>query len=214
VAKKKIAKKKTAKKQIAKSMTAKKVTSKKTAAKKSPVKSSAKKQLAVKGAPSMSVQPTHLVPGKAAPKLGIPNETGSVVSLSDYAGKTLVLYFYPKDDTPGCTQESCDFRDHFSRLSAESVVVLGISKDAVSSHVKFKNKYQLPFSLLSDETGEVCEAYGVWKEKSMYGRKYMGIERTTVIIDGKGKVVKVYPKVSVKGHVESILADIRSMRES
>lgn len=150
-----------------------------------------------------------LQPGEKAPDFAIPSETGNLVSLSNYPGKTVVLYFYPKDDTPGCTKESCDFRDSFSRVMAKGAVVLGVSRDSVASHVKFKQKYSLPFSLLSDEDGTVCEAYGVWKEKMNYGRTYMGIERTTFVLDvdenGRAWVRKVYPKVRVNGHVDEVL---------
>jgi peroxiredoxin Q/BCP len=120
-------------------------------------------------------------------------------------GKTVVLYFYPKDATPGCTQEACDFRDSFARLRKKGVVVLGVSRDSQASHDKFTAKHELPFELVADETGKICEAYGVWKEKSLYGRKFMGIERTTFIISPTGKVEHVFPKVRVKGHVDVIL---------
>ena len=153
-----------------------------------------------------------LAVGSVAPDFRLPIETGKEVSLKDYAGKTVVLYFYPKDDTPGCTQESCDFRDSFSRVQAKGAVVLGVSKDSIKSHVKFKEKFGLPFSLISDESGKMLEAYRVWKEKSMYGRKYMGIDRTTYLIDvdakGNGKIRKSYSKVKVEGHVDEILKDL------
>ena len=143
--------------------------------------------------------------GDVAPDFNLQNELGESIQLSGLKGSKVVLYFYPKDDTPGCTQESCDFRDSFSRVKALGVHVFGISKDSVASHLKFKTKYSLPFSLLSDESGTVCEAYGAWKEKSMYGRKYMGIERSTFVIDEAGKVSHYFPKVSVKGHVDEVL---------
>ncbi|MFC2083971.1 thioredoxin-dependent thiol peroxidase [Bacteroidota bacterium] len=148
--------------------------------------------------------------GNKAPFFTLPDGDGNKVSLKDYAGKKVVLYFYPKDMTSGCTQEACDFRDSlpdFSKLGAE---VLGISKDSVITHKKFSDKYELTFKLLSDESTAVLAKYGVWKEKSMYGREYMGIERTTFIIDDEGRIQKIYPKVKVKGHVEEILKDIKN----
>ena len=143
--------------------------------------------------------------GQSAPAFSVPNESGEMVSLRSLKGNRLVLYFYPKDNTSGCTRESCDFRDSFSRIRKAGAMVFGISRDPVASHQKFKAKLELPFSLLADEEGKMCEAYGVWKEKSMYGRKYMGIERTTVLIDEKGKIIHVFPKVSVAGHVDEVL---------
>jgi peroxiredoxin Q/BCP len=144
--------------------------------------------------------------GTKAPSFSLLDDQENKVSLKDFKGKTVVLYFYPKDLTPGCTQEACDFRDSFARLKKKNTVVLGVSKDTVKMHQKFKEKHDLPFALLADVDGKVCEAYGVWKEKSMYGRKYMGIERTTVVIDDAGKVKKIFPKVKVKGHVDEVLA--------
>lgn len=149
-----------------------------------------------------------LKPGQKAPAFSVCDQDGKKVSLSSLKGETIVLYFYPKDHTPGCTQESCDFRDSFSRLGKLGVRVFGVSRDDESSHRKFKEKLELPFSLLADVEGKMCEAYGVWKEKSMYGRKYMGIERTTVVVGPQGKVLLVYPKVSVKGHVEQVIRDL------
>jgi len=142
--------------------------------------------------------------GSKAPKFALESDTGEKVSLSDFKGKTVVLFFYPKDLTPGCTQEACDFRDSYARFKKQGAVVLGLSKDSVVSHQKFKAKHDLPFPLLSDPTGEVCEAYGVWKEKSLYGRKYMGIERMTFVIGPDQKIQKIYGKVKVKGHVEEV----------
>jgi peroxiredoxin Q/BCP len=146
--------------------------------------------------------------GSLAPKFSLEADTGETVALKDLKGKTVIIYFYPKDMTSGCTQEACDFKDYHSKLDQKDVVILGVSKDSIESHKKFKEKYQLPFLLLSDPDGKVLEAYGVWKEKSMYGRKYMGIERTTVIISAAGKIVKVYSKVKVPGHVESVWNDL------
>lgn len=150
--------------------------------------------------------------GDKAPVFSLLSDEGEKVSLKDFKGKTVVLYFYPKDLTSGCTQEACDFRDlqpKFAKAkAAKGAVILGVSKDSVAMHQKFKEKYSLPFLLLSDETGEVCEKYGVWKQKSMYGRKYMGIERTTVVISPAGKIQKIYNKVKVKDHALSVLEDL------
>ncbi len=206
-----------------KATTAKKKTTtakKKTTAKKTPTKKRSVKKLSPKKLSSKKLKSTSAVlatqdvlgVGKRAPDFSLPSDEGKTLSLKDFAGKTVVLYFYPKDDTPGCTQESCDFRDSFSRVKARGAVVLGVSKDSVKSHQKFKSKFALPFPLLSDETGKMIEAYRVWKEKSMYGKKYMGIDRTTYLIDvdaqGKGTIRKAYPKVKVTGHVEEILKDL------
>ena len=149
--------------------------------------------------------------GAQAPAFSLFNEQGKLVSLKDLKGKKVVLYFYPKDHTPGCTQESCDFRDNFARVKAAGAIVYGVSRDSSSSHEKFKTKLNLPFSLLVDEEGKMCEAYGVWQEKNLYGRKYMGIVRSTFILDEKGKVAFVYPKVSVKGHVDQVLEDLKKL---
>lgn len=143
--------------------------------------------------------------GDKAPTFSLEADTGEKVALKDYKGKTVVLYFYPKDLTSGCTQQACDFRDSHTKLKKRDFVVLGVSKDPIKQHLKFKEKYSLPFPLLSDEDGKVCEAYGVWKQKSMYGRKYMGIERTTFIIGPTGKIEQIYNKVKVKGHVAEVL---------
>lgn len=151
----------------------------------------------------------ELKEGDKAPAFTLLNDRGKKVALKDYLGKTVVLYFYPKDDTPGCTQEACDFKDNFKQLGKLKTVVLGVSKDSVEKHRKFKEKYSLPFDLLSDESTEMIQKYGVWKEKSLYGRKYMGIERSTFIIDGKGIITKIFPKVKVSGHVDEILELIK-----
>src|SRR4030095_245967 len=135
-------------------------------------------------------------------------DNGETVSLKDYKGKKVVLYFYPKDMTTGCTAESCDFRDNIKKIEKKNAIVIGISADDIKSHAKFKEKYKLPFTLLSDETKKVLKAYGVWQEKSMYGRKYMGIVRTTFVIDEKGKIEKVFEKVKVEGHVDEVLAGL------
>jgi peroxiredoxin Q/BCP len=129
-----------------------------------------------------------------------------MLALKDMKGKSVVLYFYPKDNTSGCTKEACAFNDSLARIKKKGAVVVGVSPDAVASHVKFAAKYDLTFPLVSDESKKMLEAYGVWKEKSMYGRKYMGVERTTFIIDGKGVISHVFRKVKVDGHVDEILA--------
>ncbi|MCX8501584.1 MAG: thioredoxin-dependent thiol peroxidase [Alphaproteobacteria bacterium] len=133
------------------------------------------------------------------------------VALKDFAGRTLVLYFYPKDDTSGCTAEACQFRDSLPDFSSLSVDIIGVSRDSAKSHAKFISKYDLNFPLGSDETGTVTEAYGVWVEKSMYGRKYMGIERTTVLIDGTGIVRQIWSKVKVPGHAAAVLSAIKNL---
>ena len=150
-----------------------------------------------------------LEPGKKAPAFTLPDANGNKVSLKDFLGKKVVLYFYPKDNTSGCTKEACDFRDAMPDFSKIDAVVLGVSPDSPESHGKFIAKNNLNFTLLSDVNKKTLEKYGVWKEKSMYGRKYMGVERTTVIIDEKGRVVKIFPKVKVKGHVEQVLKTLR-----
>ena len=144
--------------------------------------------------------------GDKAPAFTLPTDGGGKVSLSKLKGKKVVVYFYPKDDTPGCTKEACAFRDampDFSKIDAE---IIGISKDTPAKHDKFKAKYDLNFTLASDEDGKVLEAYGVWVEKNMYGRKYMGIERATFLIDENGKVAQVWRKVKVNGHIEAVLS--------
>jgi thioredoxin-dependent peroxiredoxin len=143
--------------------------------------------------------------GDAAPDFTLPTDGGGTVTLSKLRGQKVILYFYPKDDTSGCTTEACGFRDAEPDLSKLAAVVIGVSKDSVASHDKFKRKYNLPFVLASDEKSDVCERYGVWKEKSMYGRKYMGIERTTLLIDEKGAIRAVWNKVKIPGHVGEVL---------
>lgn len=154
---------------------------------------------------------THLKSGDAAPFFDLSCDTGAQCRLSDFAGKYLVVYFYPKDDTPGCTKESCSFNESLVDLQKINAQVVGISRDGVESHQKFKAKYNLSFPLLSDDSGEVCDAYGVWAEKSMYGKKYMGIERSTFLIDGAGKILRVWSNVKVDGHSEEILAAIKEL---
>ncbi|HEY2540173.1 MAG TPA: thioredoxin-dependent thiol peroxidase [Stellaceae bacterium] len=150
-------------------------------------------------------------PGQKAPNFTLPTDGNSTVTLSDLVGKKVVLYFYPKDDTSGCTAEACGFRDSFPDYGQTGAVVIGISKDSVASHDKFKNKHQLPFVLASDSSGEVCEKYGAWVEKSMYGRKYMGIDRSTFLIDATGTVRGVWRKVRVPGHVAQVLKAVQAL---
>ncbi len=143
--------------------------------------------------------------GDTAPSFTLPSSDGSEVSLSDFKGKKVVLYFYPKDDTPGCTTEACLFRDDLSAFKRKGAVVLGVSVDGIESHQKFAEKYSLSFPLLSDEGERVVKAYGVWKEKNLYGRKYMGTERTTFLIDKEGKITHVFPRVKVDEHVKDVI---------
>ena len=149
--------------------------------------------------------------GDKAPAFTLPTDGGGTVSLAKLRGKKVILYFYPKDDTPGCTKEACGFRDSFPDFSKAGAEVIGISKDSVKRHDNFKAKYKLPFHLAADVDGAVCEAYGTWIEKSMYGRKYMGIERATFLIDGKGVVRRVWHKVKVPGHAEEVLAAAKAL---
>jgi peroxiredoxin Q/BCP len=146
--------------------------------------------------------------GAAAPDFSAPTDGGGAIRLKDLRGKTVVLYFYPKDNTPGCTTESCDFRDAHAQFEAKDAVILGVSPDSVKSHDKFKQKFDLPFALISDEDHKIAEAYGVWQEKSMYGRKYMGIVRSTFVIDAKGKIAAIYDKVKVNGHALDVLEKV------
>ncbi|HEV7464397.1 MAG TPA: thioredoxin-dependent thiol peroxidase [Methyloceanibacter sp.] len=143
--------------------------------------------------------------GDQAPDFTLAADGGGKVSLKALKGKTVVLYFYPKDDTPGCTAEACAFRDQLPDFSKVKAAVVGISRDSVASHDKFKKKFSLPFPLASDEDGKVSEAYGTWVEKSMYGRKYMGIERSTFLIDGNGVIRNIWRKVKVDGHADDVL---------
>jgi len=147
--------------------------------------------------------------GKKAPQFTLPDSDGNKVSLKDYLGQKVVLYFYPKDNTSGCTREACDFRDSLSQFNKIKIAVLGVSKDSQSSHIKFRDKHDLNFPLLSDIETKVIQKYGIWKEKSMYGKKYMGVERSTFLIDEKGKIEKIYKKVKVTDHVSQILSDLK-----
>ena len=143
--------------------------------------------------------------GQKAPALKLPDQEGRVVDLAALKGKWVVVYFYPKDSTPGCTTEACDFRDNFARLGAKGAVVLGISKDSASSHAKFRAKQELPFDLLVDAEGKACEAFGVWQMKKFMGREGMGIVRSTFLVDPQGGIAKVWSPVKVAGHVQDVL---------
>ncbi|WP_027410673.1 thioredoxin-dependent thiol peroxidase [Anoxybacteroides tepidamans] len=148
--------------------------------------------------------------GQLAPDFTLLASNGEMVSLSDFRGKYVILYFYPKDMTPGCTTEACDFRDYHARFSDLNVVILGVSTDPIERHQKFIEKYELPFLLLSDTEHEVAEKYGVWKLKKNFGKEYMGIERSTFVIDKEGKLLKEWRNVKVKGHVEEALEYINN----
>lgn len=147
-----------------------------------------------------------LAVGDKAPEFRLPSDDGRTYALRDLRGKKVVLYFYPKDDTSGCTKEACSFRDNLGRVSSKGAIVLGVSRDDLDSHVKFRDKYELNFPLLADVDGKVTEAYGVWKEKNMYGKTYWGIERTTFLVDADGRIARIWPKVKVEGHTEEVLA--------
>jgi peroxiredoxin Q/BCP len=151
---------------------------------------------------------SELKQGDIAPPISSETDKGSHFELSSLLGKNVVLYFYPKADTPGCTTEACAFRDNSQKLTKANTVIVGVSPDTGKAQAKFKEKFDLPFTLLADLDHQVAEAYGVWKEKSMYGKKYMGVERSTFIIDPAGKIKKIFPKVKVEGHAEEVLAAI------
>ena len=153
--------------------------------------------------------PTPLTEGQPAPDFSAETDRGETVSLKDFAGKHVVLYFYPKDDTPGCTTEACNFRDNMSLLEAAGAVVLGISLDSIQSHQKFRDKFELPFTLLSDPEHEVADAYGVYGQKTFMSREYMGVDRATFLIGPDGKLEKVWPKVKPDGHADEVLAALR-----
>ena len=144
--------------------------------------------------------------GKPAPDVTLPSTSGENVTLKQFKGKkTVVLYFYSKDETPGCTKEACGFRDLTAEFEKHGAVILGVSNDPIEAHLKFKEKHKLPFELLADEDAAVSKAFGVYKQKNLYGKKHMGIERTTFIIDRTGRIAQIYPKVKVEGHVQDIL---------
>lgn len=150
--------------------------------------------------------------GKKAPDFTAGTDGGGKIKLSEYKGRKVILYFYPKDDTSGCTKEACAFRDAKPDFSRAKAAVIGVSRDSAASHDKFKKKYELNFPLVSDEDGKICEKYGTWIEKSMYGRKYMGIERATFLIDEKGVVRGVWHKVKILGHAEEVLAAVKALK--
>lgn len=146
-----------------------------------------------------------LKPGDRAPAFSLASDEGETVSLAGLTGRKVVLYFYPRDDTPGCTIEACEFRDNWTSVQRTGAVVLGVSPDGVTSHQKFRKKFALPFALLADTDHTVAEAYGAWGEKSMYGRKYMGVKRSTYVIDEQGRVARVFENVKPKGHAAEVL---------
>jgi len=192
-----------------KSKTAKK--SAKTAAKKSTVKSKSAgtSKKSVKSDSKSKRRASGMpVVGQLAPDFAVLSDTNGVVSLSRYKGKNVVLYFYPKDDTPGCTREACSFQEHKAKLIGRNAIVIGVSPDSVDSHKKFRSKYGLDFVLVADQDRDVCQSYGVWVEKNNYGKKYMGVQRATFLIDASGRIAYVWPKVSVDGHTEEVLAEI------
>ena len=153
----------------------------------------------------------ELTEGSQAPDFSLPTDTGDSLTLSALAGKNVVLYFYPKADTPGCTTEACSFRDELPRLGAVDAVVVGASPDPVAAVAKFKAKYELPFALLADEHHQVAEMYGVWVEKTNYGKTYMGVARTTFIIGKDGRIARIFPKVKVDGHTEEVLSALAAL---
>lgn len=154
---------------------------------------------------------THPAVGDNAPDIALSRDGGDIVKLSDFAGKKVVLYFYPKDDTPGCTKEAIGFTESLDAFAALDTVILGVSKDSVKKHDKFAAKHDLKIALLSDEEGDVCERYGTWVEKKMYGKTYMGIERATYLIGADGKIAQVWRKVRVPGHVETVLEAAKAL---
>ncbi|MBN1586501.1 MAG: thioredoxin-dependent thiol peroxidase [Candidatus Omnitrophica bacterium] len=149
---------------------------------------------------------TPLKEGDKAPAFNVPSTLGKKIALKDFKGsQRVVLYFYPKDDTPGCTVEACGFRDKFDEIEELNAMILGVSPDSIEKHDKFIDKHELPFVLLSDEDHSLCEAYGVWVEKNNYGKKYMGVQRATFIIDTDGKIGKIYPRVKAEGHNDEVI---------
>ena len=149
--------------------------------------------------------------GDKAPDFEGKNQNNESVKLSSFIGEKVVLYFYPRDNTPGCTAQACNLKDNFNELSRKGYQIIGVSSDSIKSHKKFEEKYSLPFDLISDEEGSLCESFGTWKEKKNYGRTYMGIERSTFIIDEEGKIIKIWRKVRVNGHVEEVLDFIKGI---
>lgn len=165
--------------------------------------------MARKKQPILTVIRSMLKKGDTAPEFSLPDQERKMHSLSEHKGKKVLLYFYPKDDTPGCTTEACNFRDGYKELQNAGLVIMGISKDSVKSHKKFAEKYSLPFPILSDESTETAKAYGVWKLKKFMGREYMGVDRMSFLIDEEGKVEKVYEGVKPDTHKEEVIADVR-----
>lgn len=152
-----------------------------------------------------------ITPGTLAPDFTLPTDTGETLTLSSLRGQPVVLYFYPKDDTSGCTKEACEFNELIPRFDESKAVILGVSPDSVKSHQKFKGKYELTFPLIADTEKEACQAYGVWQEKSMYGRKYMGIVRTTFVIASDGTIAQVFNKVKAAGHAAKVMEAVAAL---
>ena len=152
--------------------------------------------------------------GDLAPGFTAPQDGGEAVSLSDFVGKTVILYFFPKDDTPGCTKEAIEFSDLIGKFEAANAVIIGVSRDPITKHEKFRNKHALKVVLVSDEEGKITEDYGVWVEKSMYGRTFMGIERTTFVINSEGSVARIWHKVKVPNHAADVLAFVETLNQS
>jgi len=196
-----------AKKPLVKKAAAKKPLTKKIVAKKPAAKKSAPKA----AAPKIAAKSSGPVAGAKAPEFNLPTDGGGSIALSELRGRAVILYFYPRDDTPGCTVEACAFRDFLPHFTGANAAILGVSTDNARSHDRFKAKYGLPFPLIADEAHTLAEAYGVWVEKNRYGRKYMGTERATFLIDADGKVAKVWRKVKVEGHAEDVLAAARGI---
>jgi len=163
-------------------------------------------------APSPGTEPAIPHPGELAPEVSLPDETGAIHRLADQRGRWTILYFYPKDDTPGCTTEACQFRDLDEDYAATDADVWGVSKDSVASHRRFREKFGLPFTLLSDPERRTIEAYGAWREKSMLGKTYMGIARSSFLIDPDGRVVRAWPQVKADGHAAEVLVALREER--
>jgi peroxiredoxin Q/BCP len=205
--KKKSAPKKAAKKS-AKKAVGKKAVKKKAAPAKAAVSKRAKKATATK---PVAAEPAWPREGSVAPDFTAVAHDGSVVRLAALKGRPVVLYFYPKDDTPGCTVEACGFRDAHARFARHKAVVLGVSPDSGKSHLKFREKYGLPFTLLVDESHAVAEKYGAWREKSMYGKKYMGVARSTFVIDAAGRIAKAFTSVKPQGHEQEVLAAVAEL---
>jgi peroxiredoxin Q/BCP len=149
--------------------------------------------------------------GQKAPEISLPDQNGEIKNLRSHIGKWILIYFYPKDDTPGCTKEACSLRDNFQGFRGLSAEVIGISKDSVKSHKKFAEKYDLPFTLLSDIEHKTAEDYGVWQEKKFMGRKYMGMNRSSFLIDTKGKIAKIYINVKPEDHADEVMADLKAI---